>query len=60
MTEYLSSAAARAKRQAPTRTLRLELSPAEQVAVAGALQRDIRLPDTDHRTIRELLVRLAS
>jgi hypothetical protein len=58
VTEYRSEAAARSKRRPAT--LRLDLTPAEQVAIAGALQRDIRLPDTDHDTIRDLLVRLAS
>lgn len=57
MTEY-PSAASRAKRRSAS--LRLDLTPAEQVAVAGALQRDLRLPDTDHETIRDLLVRLVA
>lgn len=50
MTEYES--AARSKR------LRLDLTPAEQVAITGALTRDLRLPDVDHETIRDLLARL--
>lgn len=40
------------------RSRRLDLTPAEEVAVAGALRRDLELPDTDHRTLRELLLRL--
>jgi hypothetical protein len=39
---------------------RLDLTPAEQVAVAGALRRDLELPDTDHQRLRELLARLTS
>jgi hypothetical protein len=50
VTEYES--AARSKR------LRLDLTPAEQVAITGALTRDLRLPDVDHETIRDLLARL--
>jgi hypothetical protein len=57
MTEYRSAAAGR-RQGRPSVVLRLELSPAEQVAIAGALQRDVRLPDTDHATIRDLLMRL--
>lgn len=39
---------------------RIDLTPAEQVAVAGALRRDLDLPDTDHETLRALLARLVS
>jgi hypothetical protein len=56
VTEYVS--AARSNRR-PQR-LRLDLTPAEQVAITGALTRDLRLPDVDHATIRDLLARLAS
>ena len=58
MSEYRSAAADQPQRQPSC--LRVFLTAAEQVAIVGALQRDIRLPDTDHNTIRELLVRLAS
>lgn len=59
MTEYISAARAGEPKRQPAR-LRLELSPAEQVAVVGALRRDLELPDVDHGTIRDLLLRLMS
>lgn len=55
MTEYVSSARSKRRQQ----RLRLDLTPAEQVAVTGALTRDLRLPDVDHATIRDLLARLS-
>lgn len=57
MTEYRSAAALARKRVGER--LHLELTPAEQVAITGALQRDVRLPDVDHATIRDLLARIA-
>lgn len=60
MTEYESAGAARAKWRRPMPVLRVELSPVEQVAIVGALQRDLKLPDVDHDVIQELLVRLLS
>ena len=58
MTEYASAAARQAKRQSARK--RLDLTPAEQVAITGALTRDLKVPDVDHATIRDLLMRLAS
>jgi hypothetical protein len=39
---------------------RLDLTLREQVVVVGALQRDLQAPESDHETLRALLVRLAS
>lgn len=39
--------------------LRIFLTAADQVAIVGALTRDLKLPDVDHQTIRDLLARLA-
>lgn len=50
--------AAREPKREPMR-LRIFLTAAEQVAITGALQRDLKLPDVDHQTIRDLLARLA-
>jgi hypothetical protein len=58
VTEYRSEAAFRSKRAQAS--LRVFLTPAEQVAIVGALTRDLKLPDVDHATIRDLLARLAS
>jgi len=54
VTEYRSAGP---KRRPPR--LRVELTQVEVVVITGALQRDLRLPDVDHRTIRDVLAKLA-
>jgi hypothetical protein len=42
-----------------TDSVRLDLSAAEQAAVAEALQRDLSVPGADHEALRGVLARLA-
>lgn len=57
MTEEIDNATGGQKRAGHRR---IDLTPAEQVALAGALRRDLDLPDTDHETLRAVLARLLS